>query len=238
MYAINTLLGYPYFRCREQVVRLMRKRGYSNEVRALQNKANAGIRLTIFEDTFALHQRDDGLWENFRLHLRWEIKEDYSGDINWQGQFMRDKLIELFKEGKYADSEIDRFILTGTQLNGKSHAHAVVLQKDIKGTTVRIYDSGVKYVQRSKGSTDHYFNIDIFLAINQVVRLYELQCRIKATPENLSQIKGIMTGQVHSITDYNEQRKQEKAEGVLKKQRRRKGKASTLEPRRKMIKTQ
>lgn len=241
IFAINTLLGYPYFRCREQVVRLMKRRGYSTEARALQNKANAGVRMTIFEDTFALYQREDGTWDNFRLHLRWEIKEKLSGEISCkEDAIKRDRLIELISKGViYKEAKnIRRFILTGTKLDGYSHAFAIVVTDDPKGSIVRVYDSGAKYVQKSKGSTDHYFNIKDFLVRNQVVRLYELQCHNKPAPENYEQIKGVMTGQMHSVHDINSKRNERKAEGILTKQRRKKGKSFKLEPPRKKKKLQ
>jgi hypothetical protein len=69
VFTINIMMGYPYFRCREQVVRLMMMRYSKSKEICEKRKGNQGVRASIFSRPFALTQLENGRWLNYSLQM-------------------------------------------------------------------------------------------------------------------------------------------------------------------------
>ena len=63
-YTVNILMGYPYFRCREQVIRLIQVRSKRSQEKAMRGKRANGVSMKNFQSTFALSKFGDQ-WVNY-----------------------------------------------------------------------------------------------------------------------------------------------------------------------------
>lgn len=76
VHAVNTALGFPYFRFREQIISLMARRQYGTRQNAAQKKRRLGVRMNVFLDTFAVTKIRDDLWRNYRFKKVLRIEFD------------------------------------------------------------------------------------------------------------------------------------------------------------------
>ena len=63
-YTVNILMGYPYFRCREQVIRLIQVRSKRSQWKAMLGKKASGVSMKTLQTTFALSKFGDQ-WVNY-----------------------------------------------------------------------------------------------------------------------------------------------------------------------------
>jgi len=115
-------MGYPYFRCREQVVRLMMKRYKEPLEVCLRQKAEFGIRFKIFKEPFALTRLENGKWLNYKL--KWYLS--FSKDAKYGQKFReiyRERLLSLME---LQEGDQGSYMVTAFYYGGIRHAFAIV----------------------------------------------------------------------------------------------------------------
>ena len=199
IYAVNSILGYPWFRCREQTMRFI-KRGYHvNTNIALTKKEQGGINIHHFEKTFALEKRHNGTWDNYTLRHVVDFPNPpnhkvNSGDIRDSGLTKRN-LFSTYLEGDGPNEGTGRFLIISKKRYFEvHHARGMIVTRDEKTKKVAIYDSSKQYVEYAVGGGDHKFYKRSFMDDHEHIALYELIRTISTKPDRLDFIRYFLTG--------------------------------------------
>ena len=100
-----------------------------------------------------------------------------------------------------------RFVLLAYYLDNVKHAYALCVDK--RGV-VAIYDSSEATVLYTNKVGDREYKLSELYLKGHIFNLYELRCKESNEPENLTFIRQMMTEEGWSITNFNEERKQER----------------------------
>ena len=155
VHAVNTALGFPYFRYREQVIRLMAKRRYGTEVIAARKKHHLGVRMNVFLDTFALTKIDDNLWRNYRFKKLMTLEFD-KHRYNPCDEKNLDRLDRLLTKGEIKEGSLGRFVLLVYFMDHVKHAYALCVDKQ---GVVAIYDSSESTVLYTNKAGNNEYNL-------------------------------------------------------------------------------
>jgi hypothetical protein len=208
VYTINTVLGFPYFRFKEQVIRLMVRQHYRTTINAAKCKREQGVRMSIFCEPFAVTKLAEDRWVDYRVKKILEVNFGKPPSNKWEQEKLT-RLDTFLTQGKIdAGFTTGRYVMLVMFRDFMKHAYAITVDKE---GTVAMYDSGdTSVVYTNKADCELYDLNEIYL-MGQVVILYKLVRRECNKPtEHLTFIKGMMTGEEWSAARHHEEERLKK----------------------------